>query len=106
MEQFITSLYSLADGCDYGEFRETMIRDRIVVGIRHKALSESLQMDTKLTLEDAKRRARKREAVSGQQGMIQEKSVPDAKVEHINGKKNLIARFKGREPQKIEDGQS
>ena len=99
VEQFITSLYSLADGCDYGEFRETMICDRIVVGIRDKALSESLQMDAKLTLDDAKSRARQREAVSGQQGMIQEKSVPDAKVEHINGKKNPIARFKGREPQ-------
>ena len=100
VEQFITSLYSLADGCDYGEFRETMIRDRIVVGIRDKALSESLQMDAKLTLDDAKRRARQREAVSGQQGMIQDKSVLDAKVEHIKGKKNPTTRFKGREPQR------
>ncbi|XP_011410333.1 PREDICTED: uncharacterized protein K02A2.6-like [Amphimedon queenslandica] len=87
VEQFITSLYSLADGCDYGEFRETMIRDRIVVGIRDKVLSESLQMDAKLTLDDAKRRARQREAVSGQQGVIQDKSS-DVKVEHIKGKKN------------------
>ena len=95
VEQFITSLYSLVDGCDYGEFRETMIQDRIVIGIRDKALSESLQMDAKLTLDDAKRRARQREAVSGQ-----DKSVLDAKVEHIKGKKNPTTRFKGREPQR------
>uniref|UniRef100_A0A1X7T343 Retrotransposon gag domain-containing protein n=1 Tax=Amphimedon queenslandica TaxID=400682 RepID=A0A1X7T343_AMPQE len=30
VEQFITSLYSLAEGCEYGDLRETMIRDRIV----------------------------------------------------------------------------
>uniref|UniRef100_A0A1X7UX01 Retrotransposon gag domain-containing protein n=1 Tax=Amphimedon queenslandica TaxID=400682 RepID=A0A1X7UX01_AMPQE len=54
VEQFITSLYSLAEGCEYGDLRETMIWDRIVVGIRDKALSESLQIDTKLTLEDTK----------------------------------------------------
>ena len=57
-------------------------------------------MDAKLTLDDAKRRAQQREAVSGQQGMIQEKSDPDAKVEHINGRKSPIMRFKGRGPQK------
>ena len=34
VEQFITSLYSLAKNCAYGEMKGEMIRDRIVVGTR------------------------------------------------------------------------
>lgn len=37
-EQFITSLYSLAETCDYGNLKEEMIRDCITVGIRDQAL--------------------------------------------------------------------
>ena len=33
-EQFITSLYSLADNCAYGNLKDDLIRDRIVVRIR------------------------------------------------------------------------
>ena len=45
VEQFITSLYSLSEDCQYAELKEEMIRDRIVVGIRDTGLSEILQMD-------------------------------------------------------------
>lgn len=75
MEQFIASLYSLADRCEFEDLRDSMIRDRIVVGIRDKTLSESLQMDSKLTLEDAKRKARQREAVSRQQEVVQDGAI-------------------------------
>ena len=34
VEQFITSLYSLVENCSYGDFKEEMIRNRMVVGIR------------------------------------------------------------------------
>ena len=57
-EQFITSLYSLAKDCAYGDLKDQMIMDRIVVGIRDRALSEKLQMDPDLTLEKAKTQAR------------------------------------------------
>ena len=42
------------------------MRDRIVLGIRDKALSDHLQMDSSLTLETAKKKVRQREAVSVQ----------------------------------------
>ena len=70
-EQFITSLYVLAENCAYGDLAAEMIRDRIVVGIRDKALSERLQLDPDLTLESAKRRVRQREAVHKQQTVLQ-----------------------------------
>ena len=47
-----------------------MIRDRIVVGIRDKALSERLQLDIKLTLESAKTSVRQREAIHEQQQLL------------------------------------
>ena len=54
-EDYITVLHQLADSCEYGDLKEEMIRDRLVVGIRDKALSERLHMESDLTLEKAKK---------------------------------------------------
>ena len=69
-EQFITNLYQLIDYCDYGDLKDQMIRDRIVVGIRDKALSQRLQMDSELTLEKAKTLSCQREAIQEQQVLL------------------------------------
>ena len=50
VKQFITSLYSLADNCEYCDMKEELIRDRLVVGIKDIALSERLHIDEALTL--------------------------------------------------------
>ena len=60
-------LYNLAENCDYGDIKEEMIRDRLVVGIRDTALSAKMQMDSTLTLETVKKSIRHREAVHEQQ---------------------------------------
>ena len=52
-EQYITVLFSLADNCEYGDFKSQMIRDRLVARIRDTTLSERLQMNAELTLEKA-----------------------------------------------------
>ena len=65
-EQFITSLYSLAADCEFGELKKQLIRDHIVVGIQDSSLSVKLQMDPDLTLDKAKRLVRQQEAVRGQ----------------------------------------
>ena len=70
VEQFITSLYSLAESCDYGAMKDEMIRERIVVGIQDNSLTERMQMDSDLTLEKAKRMARQREAVHEHQEIL------------------------------------
>ena len=49
VDTYITALYSLAEHCDYGALHNEMVRDRIVVGIRNRALSERMQLDAKLT---------------------------------------------------------
>ena len=45
VEMFITELYYLADRCNYGDLRNEMIRDRIVIGLLDDAFSEKLQLD-------------------------------------------------------------
>ena len=65
-EQYITCLYSLVENCDYGALKDDLLRDRIVVGIKDKTLSENLQMDATLTLEKAKTQVRQKEAVQEQ----------------------------------------
>lgn len=71
IEQFIASLYNLAADCNFGDLRNELIRDRIVVGIRDTSLSERLQMDPELTLEKVKTLVRQREAVREQQQTLQ-----------------------------------
>ena len=50
------TLYDLAQHCDYGEIKNKMIRDQLVLGIRDSsALSEKLTaIDSTLTLETVK----------------------------------------------------
>ena len=53
VEEFITALHTLVEYCDYGNLRDQMVRDRIVVGLANAKLSERLQLDRKLTLDTA-----------------------------------------------------
>ncbi len=70
-EQYITALYSLVDNCNYGALKEEMLRDRLVVGIKDKTMSQKLQMMADLTLEKAKKEIRQKEAVCEQQQELQ-----------------------------------
>ena len=70
VEQFITSLYNLAADCNFGELKDKLIRDRIVVGIRDASLLERLQMDLEMMLKKAKTVIQQREAVREQQVTI------------------------------------
>ena len=55
VDQFITSLYSLAENCEFGPMKDKLIQDRLVVGIKDVTLSERLQTDETLTLHKAKK---------------------------------------------------
>ncbi len=66
-DSFHTALHCLAEHCGYGALHDEMVRDRLVVGLRDKRLSEQLQLDPELTLEKAINRARQSEQVKKQQ---------------------------------------
>ena len=75
-EHYIMALYELAANCDYGDLREEMIRDRLVVGIRDSGLSERLQLDADLDLNKATKAIRQREAVHQQQQTLKGAGEP------------------------------
>lgn len=66
-ELFITDLHKMADTCDYDDLSEDIIRNRLVVGLLDKKLSEKLQLDAKLTLQKATSVAHDSEVVKRQQ---------------------------------------
>ncbi|XP_042142956.1 uncharacterized protein LOC120841481 [Ixodes scapularis] len=82
VDQYITVLYNMADRCDYGSLRDRLIRDRFVLVLRDKSLSETLQLDAALTLTSAHSKARQKESVHKQQQLLRETEVqPPVKTE-------------------------
>ena len=61
VEAFIRNLYELAEHCDFGTQRDEQVRDRIVIGILDKSLSQKLQMKSDLNLDTAIQMARQSE---------------------------------------------
>ena len=88
VESFITDLHCLAKYCDFGTLKDFLlrspttirsrinIRDRIVVGLRNKKLSEKLQLDPTLTLAKATEQARQSEEVKKQRSVIHGQTPP------------------------------
>ena len=116
-EEYITALYALVKTCDYkADQQDEMLRDRLVVGIRDKAVSDKLQLEAGLTLESAKKTIRQREAVKEHrqelQGAAGESRKSQSVVEGVTGRsthkpprdrargasQNSKPPFKGRRP--------
>ena len=70
VDAFVTDLYSLAEYCGFKDLHDQLIRDRIVVGIRDAKLSQTLQLDSELTLEKAVTAVRQSEIVKAQQTVL------------------------------------
>ena len=70
VDSFVTALYALAEHCNYGVLHDELIRDRLVVGLLDKGLSERMQLDAELTLDKAVRMARQSEEVKKQQASL------------------------------------
>ncbi|GBN52018.1 Transposon Ty3-I Gag-Pol polyprotein [Araneus ventricosus] len=63
------------EDCEYGVLHDELIRDRIVVGIRDKNLSEKLQLDADFTLTKVIERVRLSEVIKEQQEKLIEKDL-------------------------------
>ena len=83
-DSFITALHCLAEHCGYGTLHDEMVRDRLVVGLRDKRLSEQLQMDPELTLEKAVTKAKQSELVKKQQEMLKTNFKGDVVNTHLD----------------------
>lgn len=111
VDNFITDLYCLAEYCEFGTLRDDLIRDRIVVGIKDKKLSEQLQLDSKLTLEKAITKTRQSETVKRQQTFLLEtKSEPPPangdRLSRGKGKDSKDDMKKPKKPTRPKDGKT
>lgn len=79
IETFVRNLHEISEYCDFADKKE-QIRDRLVIGISDKELSEKLQLRSDLTLEKAVEIARQSEMVKSQ---IKDQSVSATNVEAV-----------------------
>lgn len=50
-QEYIDNVLQLAKSCQFKDFEEELVRNRLVVGIRNHRPSEQLQLDENLTLQ-------------------------------------------------------
>ncbi|UYV82899.1 K02A2.6-like [Cordylochernes scorpioides] len=67
IEEFETVLHRISEHCEYANLREELIRDRIVLGVKDRKLSEKRMLNENLTLAKAVEIARQWEAVMREQ---------------------------------------
>ena len=102
VDSFITDLYCLAQYCEFRTLRDDLIRDRIVVGLKDKKVSEKLQLDPNLALEKAVTKARQSETVKKQQTVLQgnKSELQSASVDHVSKGKGKDSHAKERDQKK------
>ena len=66
VETFICALYELSENCQFGDQKDSNIRDSIVIGLSDKIVSQQLQMESKLALQMAISKTRHSELVKNQ----------------------------------------
>ena len=83
IEMFVRSLYEIADACDF-KCKEEQIRDRLVIGILDRELSEKLQLQCDLTLNMAIQMARQSELVKSQVKIQGQASSVSVQLEEVH----------------------
>ncbi|KAK9512390.1 hypothetical protein O3M35_000829 [Rhynocoris fuscipes] len=78
VDSFINDLHKLAEYCQFGNLKEELIRDIIVIGVADTKLSECLQLDDSLTLSKAILKARQAENLQKQQPLIRDSTEIEA----------------------------
>ena len=96
VEQFITDLKLKARSCGYGTLKDSMIRDRIVLGVNNQRIRERLLREMDLDLERAIKICMAAEAAQRQ---IQSLGQEEAAVNMIR-RPNRYFKQKFREPTK------
>lgn len=84
-DSFITALYTVSEHCEYGQMRNDLIRDHIVLGIRDGDLSKKMQIVAELTLAKAIQMVRTYESVE-REGQRQRGDANQSSVDRVNRK--------------------
>lgn len=87
IDAYITVLYSMAEKCKYGELKEELLRDRIVVGMLDVKASEFMQLKADLTLEKAIEIAKQCERQTIENKVIRNNESSPINFVSVNGNK-------------------
>ena len=83
----MTVLKNLADTCEFGALKESLIRDRIVFGIQDSSVRERLLRDAKLTMETATEKVRSAELTQIQLKQMEADKTTDESISAVNTEK-------------------
>ena len=90
VDVFIQDLYRLSDNCQYGTLRDELIRDRIVVAVLDEALSDRMQTQATLTLDQAVQLSRQSEARKQQRDVIRGDTASKANIDFVRKAKPRV----------------
>lgn len=76
VESFISDLHAMAEKCKFGDLKDELIRDRIVVGLSDGRASEVMQLKSDLTLEMAINIAKQSERQQFENQIIRRNEAP------------------------------
>ena len=65
-DEYVTRLKTLSEDCEFGELRNSMIKDSIIIGIRDKKLQERLLCESDINREQVCKRGQANEATKQQ----------------------------------------
>ena len=98
IDHYVTVLKTLSDTCEFGNLKESLIRDRLVFGILDNSVRERLLRDPELTLQTAiELRVRSAELTNAQLKQIKadQKITEELPIHHV--KSNSEHSYKNRE---------
>ena len=88
VDTFITALHTLAESCEYNTLKDSLIRDRIVIGVRDTRTSERLQLTADLTLEKAVTMVRQAEVQIKESKFIRKEASDRSEVHRVVDKRD------------------
>ena len=113
IDSFVTDLRLKSKTCEFGNLKDSLIRDRVVVGIRDSRLKEKLLRDPGLTLERAVDVCKANEAAQAQMKVLTGSIPEDSSAVHTvkkgrskKGKSKNADKDRQEKPKAQQDGQN
>ena len=88
IEAYVAALHQLAKNSNFGQLRDRLIRDQVIVGVRDDSIREKLPADKQLTLDKCLQIGRASETSKQQRKIISSSTDTDVQINRVNKKSN------------------